>query len=86
VSNIYWTLFARALALDRMRCNPTAIGQEQRAQLSLKPPLSGHSSDLSGKRQVVTELRGPSVRKLQLPLDRLEARLLAQGIEVRFDF
>jgi integrase len=58
---------------------------------SLAKPLSDTALNnalvrLSGKRQVVTELRGPSVRKLQLPLDRLEARLLAQGIEVRFDF
>jgi hypothetical protein len=44
---------------------------------------SGHWNDLRGTEGIASEPHRHLTRKLQLPLDRLEARLLAQGVQER---
>jgi hypothetical protein len=44
---------------------------------------SGHWNDLRRTEGIVSEPHRHLARKLQLPLNRLEARLLAQGVQER---
>ena len=49
------------------------------------PTASISAKRIDGTETLRRELT-ESIRELQLPLDGLEARLLAQGVKVRFDF
>src|SRR6478736_651202 len=71
------------LSVRNRDANEALPGELWPLEQSLNFLHSGHWNDLRVAEGIASEPHSHLVRKLQFPLDRLEARLLAQWIEER---